>query len=231
MTSTIATVASPNGKPLQNEHLVSAAQSGSSAAFTELREIYSQRVYRQLLTITKNREDAEDALQDAFLRAYLALHTFEGRSSFYSWLTRIAINSALMILRKRSARPEVSFDRPNEIEEEISGFEFRCTDASPEHICVQRQRCARVLKSIRKLQPRLRQVLEMQFKQSYSVKEIAQALEISEAAVKSRLFRARSRLATARAFRNSETKSHNLNDPLPEERTAWFKQHSDSKEG
>src|SRR5258708_206732 len=106
---------------LRSEQLVSAAQAGSSSAFGELRDIYSPRVYRQLLTITKNREDAEDALQDAFLRAYLAIHAFEGRSTFYSWLTRIAINSALMILRKRRTRPEISFDHPND--EDTSVFQ------------------------------------------------------------------------------------------------------------
>jgi RNA polymerase sigma-70 factor (ECF subfamily) len=105
-------VASHHNESLQSKHLVAAARSGSSAAFAELREIYAQRVYRKILTMTKNREDAEDALQDTFLRAYLALHTFEERSSFYTWVTRIAMNSALMILRKRRLRSEVSFDSP-----------------------------------------------------------------------------------------------------------------------
>ena len=200
----------------RSDHLVSAAQAGSSTAFGELRNLYSRRVYRKLLTITKNREDAEDALQDAFLRAYLALHTFEGRSSFYSWLTRIAINSALIILRKRRARPEVSFDNPSEVQDENSGFEFRDAGPSPEHICLHRQRYARMLTSIGKLQPRLRQVIEMQMKQTRSVREIAQTLEISEAAVKSRLSRARARLTSTRAFRNPETKTRICHGAFPE---------------
>jgi RNA polymerase sigma-70 factor (ECF subfamily) len=208
--------ASRQDKSLRSEHLVSAAQAGSSAAFAELREMYSGRVYRKLLTITKNPEDAEDALQDAFLRAYLALHTFEGRSSFCSWLTRIAINSALIILRKRRARPEVSFDRPIEMEEETCGFDFKDSGPSPEQICVHRQRCARVLRGIGKLQPRLREVIEMQMSQSVSVKEIAQALEISESAVKSRLFRARARLASGRTFGNPEVRAQ-ISPGLPPE--------------
>jgi RNA polymerase sigma-70 factor, ECF subfamily len=212
--------ASLNENILRSEYLVSAARAGSSAAFGELREIYSRRVYQKLLTITKNREDAEDAMQDAFLRAYIALHTFEGRSSFYSWLTRIAINSALIILRKRRARPEVSFDRPHELDEEDSIIEFRDAGPSPEQICVHRQRCARVLKSIGKLQPRLREVIEMHMRQSWSVKEIAQALEISEAAVKSRLFRARVRLTSVRTLKNSEAKAHGIRRSRSEERAA-----------
>lgn len=213
-------VASQRDNLLRSEQLVTAAQSGSSAAFAELREIYSQRIFRQLLTITKNREDAEDAMQDAFLRAYMAMHTFEGRSSFYSWLTRIAINSGLMLLRKRRGRPEVSYDHPSGTEEEATCFDFKHPGPSPEQICARRQRCVHVLRSIGKLQPRLRQVLEMQLTQSYSVKEIAQALEISEAAVKSRLFRARLRLASTRSFRDLETAPHASKAPLSNERAA-----------
>ncbi|HEY5253197.1 MAG TPA: sigma factor, partial [Acidobacteriaceae bacterium] len=80
----------------RDEQLVSAAKAGSDEAFAELQNLYAQRLYSTIIRITKNHEDAEDALQDTFLRVYLALCSFEGRSSFYSWVTRIAINSALM---------------------------------------------------------------------------------------------------------------------------------------
>jgi RNA polymerase sigma-70 factor, ECF subfamily len=200
-------ITSPNDETLRLERLVSAAQSGSSAAFAELREICSPRIYRKVLTITKNREDAEDALQDAFMRAYKAFGTFEGRSSFHSWLTRIAINSALMILRKRRAHPEVSYDRPNEAEGDLSGLEFEDAAPSPEELCVHRQHCARVLRSIGRLQPCLRQVVEMQMMQHYSVKQIARELEISAAAVKSRLYRARVRLAPLHASATPKLKT------------------------
>jgi RNA polymerase sigma-70 factor (ECF subfamily) len=209
-------VASYQNELLQSKNLVAAARSGSSAAFAELREIYAQRVYRRLLTMTKNREDAEDALQDTFLRAYSALHTFEERSSFYTWVMRIAINSALMILRKRRLHPEVSFDSPGETEEAISGFELKDTAPSPEHICVHRQSYACMLRSIWNLQPRLRQVIEMT--DNYSIREIAQALEISEAAVKSRLSRARARLASAPAIRSSKRDADIHSSSLPSER-------------
>jgi RNA polymerase sigma-70 factor, ECF subfamily len=210
-------VASPNNESIQTRNLVAAARAGSSAAFAELREMYARRVYRKLLTMTKNREDAEDALQDTFLRAYMALHTFEERSSFYSWVTRIAINSALMILRRRRVRSEVSFDSPAE-EETISGFEFKDSGPSPEHICVHRQRYDYMLRSIWKLQPRLRQVIEMQMMGNCSIREIAQALEISEPAVKSRLARARARLASAPTLRSSKWAPHVHNSSVPSER-------------
>jgi len=201
-------VASRHADPLRSKQLVAAARSGSAAAFTELREIYAQRVYRKLLMITKNREDAEDALQDTFLRAYKALHAFEERASFYTWVTTIAINSALMILRRRRIRSEVSFDRPSETEEEIPDFEFKDTGPSPEHICVHRQRYACMLRSIRRLQPRLRQVIEMKMMDNCSAREIAEALQISEAAVKSRLSRARARLDPACAAGGSQWNAH-----------------------
>ena len=88
-----------------DEDLLLAARGGSHAAFAELQKIYSHRLYKRILSITRNREDAEDALQDTFLRAYLALPSFEGRSRFSSWLTRIGINSALMILRNAAPDP------------------------------------------------------------------------------------------------------------------------------
>jgi RNA polymerase sigma-70 factor (ECF subfamily) len=197
-------IASYESEASHSKNLVAAARSGSTAAFTQLREIYAQRVYRKLLTMTKNREDAEDALQDTFLQAYMALHTFEERSSFYTWVTRIAINSALMILRRRRTRAEVSYDGPSDAEESTSIFEFRDSGPSPEHICLHRQSYACMLSSIFNLQPRLRQVIEMQMVGSYSIREIAHSLEISESAVKSRLARARARLAVAQGSRVSK---------------------------
>jgi RNA polymerase sigma-70 factor (ECF subfamily) len=108
-----------------------------------------------------------------------------------------------MILRKRRLRSEVSFDSPGEADE-ISGFEFKDTGPSPEHICAHSQSYACMLRSIWRLQPRLRQVIEMQMMDNYSIREIAQTLGISEAAVKSRLSRARARLASAPAVRSSK---------------------------
>lgn len=180
--------------------LVASAQSGSAAAFTQLRDLYSARIYRTIFAITKNHEDAEDALQDTFLRAFLALKNFEGRANFYSWLTRIAINSALMLLRKRRARPEVSLVAGSEYQDEPQTFEFPDPSPTPEQICERRQRRRRLMRAIRKLEPRLRAVVEIQMQHDCSVRDIAEMLKISEAAVKSRLYRARARLTAARVF-------------------------------
>ena len=191
-------------EPFRTKELLAAARSGSAAAFGKLLELYRQRIYRKLLIITRNREDAEDALQDTFLRAYKGLHAFEERASFYTWVSTIAINSALIILRRRRNRPEISFDRLNEAEEDFPAFEFKDTRPTPEHIYVHRQRYAHVLGSIEKLQPRLREVIELQLREISSTREIAQALQISEPAVKSRLRRARMRLERAGTVRSSQ---------------------------
>lgn len=177
--------------------LISAAQSGSGAAFAKLQDRYSQRIYKTILGITKNKEDAEDALQESFLRAYLGLKRFEERANFYTWLTRIAINSSLMILRKKRNHPEISFDYASEVDGQWIPFEFRDMMPNPEESYDRRQRHSRLLRSIGKLTPPLRKVVEHRLIKESSVLEIASELEITEAAVKSRLSRARKRLASS----------------------------------
>ena len=170
--------------------IMTAPGTGSTMAFDELQKEYSSRLFKTILRITKNWEDAEDALQDTFLRAYLALHGFGGRSSVYSWLTRIAINSALMVLRRRRSRPEAflicSF-------EEGDG-ELKDSSSDPEQVCDLRQRKDHMLRAIRNLESPLRAPIEAQLAGGYSVKEVADTLNISVAAAKARLYRARVRL-------------------------------------
>src|SRR6202035_2457218 len=95
---------------MDDDMLIGAAQAGEEWAFVELCTRNSKRVFNTIYGVTKNREDAEDALQDSMMRAFLHLKQFDGRSSFATWFTRIGINSALMILRKRRIRLETSMD-------------------------------------------------------------------------------------------------------------------------
>jgi RNA polymerase sigma-70 factor, ECF subfamily len=163
--------------------------------FEKLHAIYSRRLYRTIVAITKNSEDAEDALQDTFLRAHLARETFEGRSSIYSWLTRIAINSALMVLRKRRVRPEVLFDiQPNDGSDATS-IEVRDTAPNPEELCVLHQQQLKTLQALHRFRPHLREPIRMQVTRGWSIREISRELKISEAAVKSRIHRARQHLS------------------------------------
>jgi RNA polymerase sigma-70 factor, ECF subfamily len=191
--------AGTGGEAAADRDLVSAVRAGSSDAFQKLHSTYSKRLYRTILNITKNPQDAEDALQNAFLRAHLAIHTFAGRSTLYSWLTRIAINSALMILRKQRSRPEVLFDPEPDPQQANLSFEVRDFAPNPEEAYDMDQRQRRTLRAIRHLDPDLREPLWMRSAHGSSVKEISRALNISEAAVKARIHRARRRLSAIRA--------------------------------
>jgi RNA polymerase sigma-70 factor, ECF subfamily len=172
-----------------------ASLTGSHSAFTDLYAAYSRRLYQTIVAITRDSQDAEDALQETFLRAYLGLHTFEGRSNVYSWLTRIAINSALLILRRRRARPEILFDPCFDVRTQAIFVNLKDSAPNPEELYEQRQRQRILFRSIRNLSPRLRRPLQMQMRRESSIAEISKALRISEAAVKTRLHRARTKLS------------------------------------
>lgn len=181
--------------------LVAAAQGGSQAAFENLQSRYSRRLYRRIQFITRNHEDAEDALQETFLHAYLALDSFEGRSQFASWLTRIAINSALMVLRRRRSRPEVPFEPLLDSGEAFQTVEVRDTALNPEQQYDLRQRSYGALRAIGKLNVRLRRPMATLIERECSMKEVAQTLELSLGVVKSRLYRARKQLTRSTAFK------------------------------
>lgn len=192
--------------PTTIDEIVLAAKAGSTEAFAKLHDVYSRRLYKTILTITKNPEDAEDALQDALLRAYLGFRTFEGRSQVYSWLTRIAINSALMVLRRKRACPEILFD-PQLFDPQLGddpghvGGVMRDRTPNPEEISRHRELRLQILFAIRRLRPTLRDPIRMQITEGLSVREIGLVLDLSEAAVKSRLHRARARLTDVLDFK------------------------------
>jgi RNA polymerase sigma-70 factor (ECF subfamily) len=175
-----------------DESLVSAAKAGMPTAYAELCHRHSTKVFRTVQRITRNKEDAEDALQDALLKAFTHLHTFDGRSSFSTWLTRIAINSALMMLRKKRTQAEISFDC-----ETWSHLQIPDPAFDPErHLC-EREREFRLRHAVQRLPPVLRGVTEIRYSQDISVIEVAALTSVSVAAAKSRLIRARKLLLHA----------------------------------
>jgi RNA polymerase sigma-70 factor (ECF subfamily) len=198
----ISTYRSQEEATARDEELVIAAKAGSHAAFGEIQNLYSHRLYKRIVSITRSREDAEDALQDTFLRAYRGLPSFEGRSKFSSWLTRIAINSALMAIRKRRARAEMSFHQQPGIEEDAPSFDIRDEALNPEELCDQKERSCAIHHAIQRLNPKMRAPLHIWISQEHSIKEIAHALGISTACVKSRIQRARKRLIQFPSLRN-----------------------------
>jgi len=179
------------------DDIVLAAQAGSAAAFAELYSTYSRRLFETILSITRNPHDAEEALQETFLRAYLAIKTFEGKSQIYTWLTRIAVNTALMVLRKQRVRPEVLFDTQPDDRCETIFFDPKDPAPNPEERYVLHQCQLKTLRAIRRLRPHLREAIRMRISHGWSTREISRALNISEPAVKSRIYRARQQLSTS----------------------------------
>ena len=187
--------------------LVSMAKLGDSDAFVELSRLHSNRLLRTIYQITRNWQDAEDALQDATLRAFSHLKDFEGKSTFSTWLTRIAINSALMILRKKRGCYEIPFDGTDDSGDNYECWEPRCPAENPESRLARREREELLRDAILRLPVLLREVVELRQARGYSIIEIAQALRISASAVKSRLSRARVTLRTLLPV-NSRSESH-----------------------
>jgi RNA polymerase sigma-70 factor (ECF subfamily) len=190
------TILSHSPKQMSDEWLVLAARDGNANAFAELRARHSSKILRTTYRITRNWEDAEDALQDSFLKAFLHLNRFEGRSSFSSWVTRIAINMSLMIMRKKRAHRELSIDVSNDDRESYDSWEPRDLREDPERRYARHERAELLRGAIRRLPPALRTAVEYQQAQECSMQELADSLGISLAAAKSRLLRARLSMRT-----------------------------------
>ena len=173
-----------------DEFLVSAAQAGDRAAFVELNKRHATKLLPRVYRLTKNWQDAEDVVQETFLKAFVHLRKFEGRSTFSSWLTRIAINSALMVLRKRRA-VEISIDGYGNDGDTSQAWELADVDETPESLCAKLQREELLRSAMDHLRPSLRKVIQLRQVRDYSTKEIAEELGISVAAAKSRLTRAK----------------------------------------
>ncbi len=174
-------------------YLVAAAKDGDHRAYAELCRRHSPQIFRAVLRITGNMADAEDTLQEALLKAYIHIRGFEGRSAFSSWLTRIAINSALMLLRKKRSQPVFSFESDSE------AGDFKLpepveTSHNPEEFCILNSLENEWVRAIRHLPPTLRVVVQIRYREDASVAQIAKMLDISESAVKLRLLRARSKI-------------------------------------
>jgi RNA polymerase sigma-70 factor, ECF subfamily len=173
------------------KQLIAAAKSGLRAAFGELCERHMKQVSCVTRRIVRNREDAEDATQECLLSAFVHLQDFDGRSRFLTWLTRIAINAALMKLRKNRGSREVPIDDRNPSSEPVAEREFRYDAPDPEQSCSLRER-KRIVKSvISGLRPRARNVVELIHLQEHSIREAAQILGISTGAAKTRMFHAK----------------------------------------
>ncbi len=174
--------------------LVTRARTGDAEAFNDLVRRYERKIYRLAKNITQNDEDAEDVLQDTFLKAYEHLSGFQGNSKFYTWLVRIAVNEALMKLRKRKSDRTVPLDEPVDTGEETVAREIAVWDEDPEQKYSQEELAGILNEAVQSLKPAFRTVFVLRDIEELSTEEAAQALQISIPAVKSRLLRARLQL-------------------------------------
>jgi RNA polymerase sigma-70 factor, ECF subfamily len=171
--------------------LVAQAKAGDQSAFSELVRRYERKIYRLAKNITRNDEDAEDVLQDAFLKAYTHLDNFKGDSKFYTWIVRIAVNEALMRLRKRKNDRSVPLDEPVDLGEETVTREIAVWEDNPEQQYSQEEWRRILDEAIDTLKPDFRTVFVLRDIEELSTEETAETLGISIPAVKSRLLRAR----------------------------------------
>jgi RNA polymerase sigma-70 factor, ECF subfamily len=186
---------------LSEAWLLPDAKSGEAEAFEGVCEALRPRLLKIALRITRNREDAEDAVQDSLMRAYLHIEDFQGNCTLSTWLTRIVMNSALMINRRNRTARHVSTEALSRPGEPRLDFQIPDRTPNPEQSYLQSERTRILHGAIRKLRPRMRAVLEMAQLRDLPAKEIAKLLGISAVAAKSRLVHARATLRKSFALR------------------------------
>jgi RNA polymerase sigma-70 factor (ECF subfamily) len=174
--------------------LVKASKNGDVAAFEQLVKRYDRKLFRIAHSVTHNREDSQDAVQEAFFKAYQHLADFRGDSQFSTWLIRITLNQSLMKLRKQRRTKEVSLDENCGTDEEVLPREVIDWAPNPEELCSVSELRNILLKNIQELQPIVRTVFVLQDLEGLSTDQTAAVLNLSRPAVKSRLWRARLQL-------------------------------------
>ncbi|MGC9111659.1 MAG: RNA polymerase sigma factor [candidate division WOR-3 bacterium] len=178
------------GLPVSDEELVRRVQQGNMAAFEELVRRYERKVYNITYRLLGNEQDATEALQDTFLRAYRFIPKFAFKSSFYTWLYRIATNVSLTRLRRRKNVEVVSLDAPVPETDDLK-FDLPDTGQTPEEVFAQKRLRERLDQAVRELPENYRQVVVLRDLEGLSNEEVSRILKLSVPAVKSRLHRAR----------------------------------------
>ena len=174
--------------------LVHASKRGDLAAFEKLVKRYDRKLFRIAQHLTHNREDAEEVVQEAFLKAFLHLGQFREDAKFSTWLTRIAMNQSLMMLRKRRPTREVSIDNDFHSDDGNLPIDFEDWAPNPEQLYRATQLCEILRATLQELGPGLRVVFVLRDIEGFSLQETAEALGLSVIAVKARSFRARLQL-------------------------------------
>jgi RNA polymerase sigma-70 factor (ECF subfamily) len=180
----------PDGDAL----LVAAAKARDTRAFERLVERHERRIFSIAQRITRNREDAEDVAQQSFQKAFIHLTRFEGESLFSTWLTRIAINEALMLLRRKRGSHEVPIEESSKTTESALPLDFLDSAPNPEDRCLDREQKQILSAALNKLRPGIRKAIELRELGELSTEETALVMGLSVAAVKGRVFHGRRKL-------------------------------------
>jgi RNA polymerase sigma-70 factor (ECF subfamily) len=198
-------------RQLSDDQLLSQAKSGDQKAFGELCLRYNVMLKKKIFSIVRHQEDTEDVLQDTFLNAYKHLHAFRETCKFSTWLTKIGINTSLILLRKRRKLSEAPAD-------EFETLRLRDPAPDPEQEYMTDQTFLTLRKAIQKLPPRTRVVMDLCYRKERRITEAAAMLGITEAAVKSRILRARRRLGRSLKQQNPDTLSPKRLERSPQAR-------------
>jgi RNA polymerase sigma-70 factor (ECF subfamily) len=183
------------GVPVRDDlDLVHATQGGDVSAFEELVERYDRRLLRIAEHITHNREDSQDAVQEAFLKAFQHMGDFREHSQFSTWMIRITVNQALMKLRKRRTTKEVSLDEDFQADGDLFPREVADWAPNPEDLYRASELRDILIKTLKELRPAFRAVFVLRDIEGLSIRQTAEVLDLSPAAVKARLWRARLQL-------------------------------------
>lgn len=183
------------------DKLVAAARIGDRDAFVELIRPHTNRVGYTVRRITRHREDAEDAVQESLANAFSRLASFTGASRFSTWLTRIAINAALMRLRKKRLSREVTMEETPEQADAPPLYAPIDPALNPEEWYAMRERNRILRDTVAKLRPKLREIVEVHGLSDNSIQRTAEILGISIGAAKARMFHARTALRREPALR------------------------------
>ncbi|HXU13755.1 MAG TPA: sigma-70 family RNA polymerase sigma factor [Terriglobales bacterium] len=188
----------PTGAAAESVHddmaLVHACKRGDVAAFEELVKRYDRKLFRIAQHVTQNREDAQDVVQEAFLKVFRNLSQFREDSQFSTWLVRITINQSLMKVRKVHTKKEVGIDQDSQAETGQNALEFADWAPNPEERYRSSELRAILRKALKTLQPTLSLVFVLRDIEGLSTEQTSEVLDLSQAAVKTRLMRARLQL-------------------------------------
>jgi RNA polymerase sigma-70 factor, ECF subfamily len=179
---------------LDDTALVHACKQGDAVAFEELVRRYDRRLLSVAQHVTHNREDAEDAVQEAFVKVFRKLSQFQENSKFSTWLIRITINESLMKLRKQRSTREVSINEDSQSDQDMGPFELADWAPNPEELYRESELRNMLRNTLQELQPALRVVFVLRDIEGLSTQETAEVLELTPVAVKARLWRARLQL-------------------------------------